>query len=86
MGKLTRPTPSIAGSMRSWSGQVRSLLGAARPKYYAPSLGRPSLPPGLYFRCFLVGYFDGKKLEVEAATMEANAAMKTIVRPDNGAG
>ena len=26
--------------------------------YYAES-GRPSLPPGVYFRCLLVGYFEG---------------------------
>jgi len=26
--------------------------------YYAQS-GRPSLPPGVYFRCLLVGYFEG---------------------------
>ncbi len=120
-------------------------------KYYAPSMGRPSLPPGVYFRCFLVGYFEGidsergiayriadslslreflglsleeptpdhstlsktrrrlslgthqavfrwvlrrlaqegllsgKNLGVDATTLEANAAMKTIVRRDNGA-
>jgi len=28
-------------------------------KYYAPSMGRPSIAPGVYFRCFLVGYFEG---------------------------
>jgi len=28
-------------------------------KYYAPTLGRPSIAPGVYFRCFLVGYFEG---------------------------
>jgi transposase len=28
-------------------------------KYYAEKLGRPSLAPGIYFRCFLAGYFEG---------------------------
>jgi hypothetical protein len=28
-------------------------------KYYAPTLGGPSGAPGVYFRCFLVGYFEG---------------------------
>ena len=28
-------------------------------KFYAPSLGRPSLTPGIYFRGLLVGYFEG---------------------------
>ena len=28
-------------------------------KYYATTVGRPSIPPGVYFRCFLLGYFEG---------------------------
>ncbi len=31
---------------------------ACRP-FYAEVMGRPSLPPGVYFRCLLVGYFEG---------------------------
>jgi len=27
--------------------------------YYAPVMGRPSIPPGVYFRMILVGYFEG---------------------------
>jgi transposase len=27
--------------------------------YYAAKLGRPSIPPGVYFRMILVGYFEG---------------------------
>lgn len=34
---------------------VESLCG----KYYADGVGRPSLAPGIYFRCMLVGYFEG---------------------------
>jgi transposase len=28
-------------------------------RFYAPRLGRPSLPPSLYFRLLLIGYFEG---------------------------
>jgi len=28
-------------------------------EFYAPVMGRPSLPPGQYFRLLLVGYFEG---------------------------
>ena len=121
-------------------------------EYYAPVAGRPSIPPGRYFRMLLVGYFEGidsergicwrcsdslslreflrldtgqsvpdhsslcrirqrlpveahheifafvlqllaqkgllkgKKLGIDASTMEANAALKTIVRRDTGEG
>jgi transposase len=27
--------------------------------FYAPAMGRPSLPPGRYFRLLLIGYFEG---------------------------
>jgi len=27
--------------------------------FYAPVMGRPSIPPGVYFRMLLVGYFEG---------------------------
>jgi len=117
---------------------------------YAPHRGRPSLPPGRYFRMLLIGYFEGidserglewrcadslslreflrlgerervadhswlsrtrsrlplevhdqvftwvlarlaehglikgERIGVDASTMEANAALRTIVRRDNG--
>lgn len=120
-------------------------------KYYADRMGRPSIAPGVYFRCFLIGYFEGidsergiayrvsdslglreflglsleeqtpdhstlsktrrlinlgthkavfrwvlkrlvaegllsgKTLGVDATSLEANAALKSIVRRDNGA-
>jgi len=28
-------------------------------RFYAPVMGRPSLPPGRYFRLLLIGYFEG---------------------------
>ncbi len=121
-------------------------------EYYAKDVGRPSIPPGVYFRMLFVGYFEGiqsqrgiawrcsdslsirsflglaedkrsaehssltrvrkrlplqvheevfkfvlriaveKKLvkgkivAVDATTLEANAAMKSIVRKDGGKG
>jgi transposase len=120
-------------------------------KYYAETMGRPSLAPGVYFRCFLMGYFEGidsergiayrlsdslslreflglsleeqtpdhstlsktrrrmnlgthkavfswvlkklaaegllsgKNVGIDATTLEANAALKSIVRRDDGA-
>ena len=27
--------------------------------YYAKRLGRPSIPPGVYFRMLMIGYFEG---------------------------
>lgn len=120
-------------------------------KYHATTMGRPSIAPGVYFRCFLIGYFEGidsergiayrvsdslslreflglsledatpdhstlsktrrlmslgthqavfrwvlkrlaaegllsgKTLGVDATTLEANAALRSIVRRDNGA-
>jgi hypothetical protein len=27
--------------------------------FYAEKLGRPSIPPGVYFRMLLIGYFEG---------------------------
>lgn len=34
-------------------------------RFYHGPMGRPSLPPGVYFRCLLIGYFEG--LEGERA-------------------
>ena len=121
-------------------------------KFYHDSIGRPSIPPGVYFRMLLVGYFEGidsergiawrcadsrtlseflgygltdstpdhsslsiirrridlethdavftwvlkllasegllkgKTIGVDATTLEANAAMRSIVRRDSGEG
>jgi transposase len=32
--------------------------GLCQP-YYAPKKGRPSMAPGVYFRCLLIGFFEG---------------------------
>jgi transposase len=121
-------------------------------RFYAATMGRPSLPPGIYFRLLLVGYFEGidsergiawrvgdslsirefagvplgegapdhttisrtrrlidlethrqvfgwvvglladaglvkgKRIGIDATTLEANAALRSIVRRDNGEG
>ncbi len=47
-------------------------------KFYHESLGRPGIPPGVYVRMLLIGYFEG----VDATTLEANAAMRSIIRRD----
>src|SRR5258706_15656220 len=31
--------------------------------FYAETMGRPSLPPGIYFRLLLIGYFEGIESE-----------------------
>jgi len=36
---------------------------AACRRFYAAKLGRPSLPPGRYFRLMLLGYFEGLSSE-----------------------
>jgi transposase len=119
-------------------------------RFYAPLLGRRGLPPGIYFRLLLIGYFEGvdsergiawragnslsirefvgsrlnegapdhttisrtrrlidlethqqvfawvlerladaglvkgKRIGIDATTLEANAALRSIVRRDNG--
>ena len=131
------------------AGFDRTVEGMCQPHYHS-HLGRPSIPPGVYFRMLLVGYFEGlgsqrgiawrcadslslreflgiplaedtpdhssltrvrdrlplevhtavfqwvlrlvaekgllrgKTVAVDATTLEANAAMKSIVRRDTG--
>src|SRR2546427_13285975 len=36
-----------------------AFVEAACRRFYAPTLGRPSLPPGRYFRLMFLGYFEG---------------------------
>jgi transposase len=40
------------------AGFDRTVEGLCRP-YYHRHIGRPSIPPGVYFRMLLVGYFEG---------------------------
>lgn len=62
-----------------------------RPFY--KECGRPGVPPGVYFRMLFIlvpqqmekaNLLHGKAFGIDATTLEANAAMKSIVRRDNG--
>jgi transposase len=49
-------------------------------QFYAPVMGRPSLPPGLYFRLLLVGYFEGLDSERGIAWRAADSlAVRSFV-------
>jgi len=37
-------------------------------EFYAETMGRPSLPPGIYFRLLMIGYFEGIDSEHEIST------------------
>jgi transposase len=51
--------------------------------FYAPVMGRPSLPPGRYFRLLPVGYFEGLDSERGMAWRAADSlAVRTFVRLD----
>lgn len=41
------------------SAQFYKMVERICRKYYARKMGRSSLAPGVYFRCFLLGYFEG---------------------------
>src|SRR5881296_4086022 len=50
-------------------------------QFYAPVMGRPSLPPGRYFRLLLVGYFEGLDAERGIAWRAADSlAVRRFVR------
>ena len=49
-------------------------------QFYAPVMGRPSLPPGRYFRLLLVGYFEGLDSERGIARRAADSlAVRSFV-------
>ena len=48
--------------------------------FYAPVMGRPSLPPGRYFRLLLLGYFEGLDSERGIAWRAADSlAVRSFV-------
>ncbi len=47
--------------------------GLCRP-YYADGVGRPGIPPGVYFRMWFVGYFEGLD------SQRARGVAMTVVR------
>ena len=61
-------------------GFDRFVEGLCRP-FYAAVMGRPSLPPGQYFRLLLVGYFEGIDAERGIAWRAADSlAVRKFVR------
>ena len=42
-------------------------------QFYAEGIGRPSLPPGVYFRMLMIGYFEGIDSEREIAWRVADS-------------
>jgi len=53
-----------------------------RQEFYAPVMGRPSLPPGRYFRLLMVGYFKGLDSERGIAWRAADSlAVREFVGP-----
>jgi hypothetical protein len=52
---------------------------------YAERMGRPSMPPAVYFRMQLIGYFEGIDSERGIAWHVADSlAPRSIVRRDTG--
>lgn len=50
-------------------------------RFYAPTMGRPSLEPGRYFRLLLIGYFEGIDAERGIAWRAADSlAVRTFLR------
>ena len=48
-------------------GRFDRFVEALCQQYYAEVMGRPSIPPGVYFRMLMVGYFEGIDSEREIA-------------------
>ena len=48
-------------------------------RYYVPHMGRKGIPPGVYFRMLLIGYFEGLDSErgVEWRVSEAASSLET---------
>src|SRR5215471_2793714 len=68
-GELWIPQASLArGASHPFYQRLNQLLEESRfdefvegrcRRFYAAKRGRPSLPPGVYFRLLLIGYFEG---------------------------
>jgi len=43
---------------------------------YAQTMGRPGLPPGIYFRLLLIGYFEGIESERGIAWVSSSTGRK----------
>ena len=68
------------------AGFDRFVEEQCRP-FYAPVMGRPSLPPGRYFRLLLLGYFEGLDSERGIAWRAADSlAVRQFRGPGPGRG
>jgi Transposase domain (DUF772) len=54
-----RVTPSTRGSTRFWTRPSSTHSAKLPAGFYPHRLGRPSLPPGQYFRVMMIGFFEG---------------------------
>jgi transposase len=62
------------------AAQFDRFTEAQSARFYAPVMGRPSLPPGRYFRLLLVGYFEGLDSERGIAWRAADSlAVRTFL-------
>lgn len=58
-----------------------AFVEAACQRFYAPTMGRPSLAPGIYFRLLLIGYFEGLDSERGIAWRAADSlAIRRFLR------
>ena len=55
---LGHPFYDALGRLLREQGFDRFVDGLCEP-HYAEVMGRPGLAPGVYFRCLLIGYFEG---------------------------
>jgi hypothetical protein len=53
-------------------------------KFYHARLGRPSVPPGVYFRVLLVGYFEKLPSERHAVDLDTSAIVAPAVHAASG--
>ena len=51
-------------------------------KFYAEKQGRPSIPPGVYFRCLMIGFFEG--IDSERDTSAAGRSILATPAVGNG--
>ena len=48
-------------------------------QYYAERMGRPGLPPAVYFKLLFIGFFEGLDSELGIALPEASTILPLIV-------
>jgi transposase len=62
-------------------GEFDAFVERLCAKFYAGNIGRPGLPPGVYFRSLLIGYFEGIDSERGIAWRAADSlALRSFLR------